>query len=216
MPLPTTRAVLPALTRFHFTGLFEYFEDFVAQIDAPQLDRLGIGYLDPSAEFQIPQLCKFIVRSEKLRLSLFMHADLSIIHMPRTTVIELWGQSFFYTFHAGRRDESGAQPNCWLLSDVDRLSIGSGFTGNSRLGSSIQWLEILRPLTSVRSLSVKARLSQRVANALNNVTGAEAAEVLPALQSLCLENQKISSVGKFVVARQNGGHPVTFINKVSE
>ena len=43
MPLPTTRAVLPALTRFPFTGLFEYFEDFVAQIDAPKLDRLGIG-----------------------------------------------------------------------------------------------------------------------------------------------------------------------------
>ena len=108
-------------------------------------------------------------------------------------------------------DATGSHP----LSDVDRLSIGSEFTGYSRVGSRIQWLEILRPFTAMRSLNVKARLSQRIADALNNVTGAEAAEVLPALESLCLENREISSVKKFVTARQNVGHPLTFINKES-
>lgn len=187
----------------------------MAQIDAPKLDRLGIGYLDPSADFQIPQLCKFIVRSEKFRLSLFMHADLRAVHMPRITVIELWGQSFFTL---STRDDGMSQvlsQIAGILSDVDRLSIGSEFTGYSRVGSRIQWLEILRPFTAMRSLNVKARLSQRIADALNNVTGAEAAEVLPALESLCLENREISSVKKFVTARQNVGHPLTFINKES-
>ena len=99
---------------------------------------------------------------------------------------------------------------------MDRLSIISEFTGYSRVGNRIQWLEILRPFTAVRSLNVKARLSQRVAGALNNVTGAEAAEVLPALEFLCLENREISPVKKFVTDRQNVGHPVAFINKESE
>ena len=61
MRLPSiTRTVLPALTKFSFDGLFEYFEDFVALIDAPQLNYLHIKYLDEDAriDYQIPQLCK--------------------------------------------------------------------------------------------------------------------------------------------------------------
>ncbi|KAH9160962.1 hypothetical protein EDB89DRAFT_816574 [Lactarius sanguifluus] len=63
--LPITRTVLPALTRFYFKGLSGYFEDFVAQIDVPQLDCLRIVYLEQEfTYFQIPQLCKFFDRSE--------------------------------------------------------------------------------------------------------------------------------------------------------
>lgn len=60
--LPTsTRAILPTLTRLLFDGLFKYFEDFVGQIDTPQLNYLHMKYLDE--DFQIPQLCEFIDRS---------------------------------------------------------------------------------------------------------------------------------------------------------
>ena len=220
MPLPTTCTVLPALTRFHFKGLCEYFEDFVAQIDAPQLDRLGIGYLDQRvhADPQIAQLCKFIKRSEKLRLSLFRHADLSFIpsshNTPRTTIIELWGQSFFTLSTPDEGMGQVLSQIAGMLSDVDRLFIGSEFMGYIGLASSVQWLELFRPFTAVKSLNVHAALSKQVALALNNVTGTGAAEVLPALELLCLENQEMASVGRFVAARV--GRPVTFVNNESE
>lgn len=217
MPLPITRAVLPALIRFHFNGLSEYFEDFVAQIDAPQLDRLGIGYLDLRADFQNPQLCKFILRSDKLRLSVFRDADLSIIpslsDTPSTTIIELWGQSFFTL---STRDEGMSRvlsEIAGMLYDVDRLSVGSAFTNYRGLGSSIRWLDLLRPFTAVRSLSVQDGLSQHVALALEDVIGVGAAEVMPALELLRLEKRPVTSVGKFIAARQNVGRPVTFVNK---
>ena len=222
MPLPNTRAVLPALIRFYFDGLSEYFEDFVAQIDAPQLDRLGIGYLDLLGDFQIPQLCKFILRSEKLRLSLFRHADIIVIprigDTPRTSIIELWGRSFFTLSTRDEGLSSLLSEIAGMLSDVDRLTIGSGFTGYDTLGpgSSIRWLDLLRSFTAVRSLRVQAGLSQRVALALKNVTGVGAAEVIPALELLYLENQPVASVEKFIAARKNVGRPVTFVNKECE
>jgi hypothetical protein len=57
---PIRRTVLPALTRFYFEGLLEYLVHFVAQIDAPQLDGLGIEYSEywdeeQVADYQIPQ-----------------------------------------------------------------------------------------------------------------------------------------------------------------
>ncbi len=168
LPPITRRAVLPALTRFHFDGLREYLEDFVVQIDAPQLSRIGIGYLDEDEDVnpQNPQLFKFIDRSEKLKLSRFRHADLGI------------------TPHG--------------------------------LGPDTLWLELLRPFTAVKALSVQERLSWGVALALKDVTGARAAEVLPALELLCLENRSVTYVNEFVAARQNMGRPVTFIDKVRE
>ena len=43
---PVTRTVLPALSYFQFKGASEYLEDLVARIDAPQLNRIYIYYLN--------------------------------------------------------------------------------------------------------------------------------------------------------------------------
>ena len=59
-PPPTTRSVLPALTSFAFRGPFQYLEDFVTQIDGPQLDEIVLRYLDV---FHVVQLSEFINRS---------------------------------------------------------------------------------------------------------------------------------------------------------
>ena len=67
------RAVLPALTKFEFGGISEYFEDLVAQLDAPQLDiiRMSFDHLY-SLRLQLPHLSQFITRTENLR---FRHAQ---------------------------------------------------------------------------------------------------------------------------------------------
>jgi hypothetical protein len=48
-PPPLTRAVLPALTDFDFHGVSEYFEDLVAQIDAPLLHAARIKFFNQLA-----------------------------------------------------------------------------------------------------------------------------------------------------------------------
>ena len=216
-----TRSVLPALTGFTFDGLFEYFEDFVAQIDAPQLDCLHIEYLDQDigTDYQIPHLCKFLNRSEILRLPCFRRANLLI--EPYTAFIQLdrdqW--SFPKSFHLSiQEDAVGQVANqlSALLFSVDILFISSPTEEDEDQGEGIQWLELLRPFTAVKALSVDEELSSHILLALNSVTDEKAAEVLPALKLLSLENNSMTSMKKFVAARQNAGCPVTFINNESE
>src|SRR6267142_269180 len=64
-PPPRTRMVLPALTQLFFCGVSEYFEDVVAQIDTPVLNRLNVTFF-MDLIFDIPQLRHFIGRAERL------------------------------------------------------------------------------------------------------------------------------------------------------
>ncbi|KAH8978482.1 hypothetical protein EDB86DRAFT_912679 [Lactarius hatsudake] len=208
--LPVTRKVLPALTTFHFKGLFEYFEDLVAQIDAPQLNGLRIEYLEQEpTEFQIPQLCKFFDRSEKFKLSRFKHGDLFV--EPGTVVIDFLNDQLSFTLSV-QEEAIGQVVNqiSAILSDVTRLVIGSNC---SDLGDDITWLELFRPFTSVETLSVDEELSPHIALVLNNITVKRAAEVLPALELLRLVNEPVIFVKKFVATRQYMGHPVTVIDE---
>ena len=219
---PTTRTVLPALTRLCFVGCFGYLELFAAQIDAPQLDCLEIEFLEywdeeEIADYRIFQLCKFVDRSEKLKLSSFRRMNLHI--QSNTVTIELLhgGQS---SFKLSIQDEGINQvliQICGMLSNVDRLFIGSGDTTYfGELGDDILWLQLLRPFTAVKALTVQAELSHHVALALKYVTGEKAAEVLPALESLCLQGWPMVYLEKFLAARRTVGLPVTLIDKELE
>lgn len=214
-----TRIVLPSLTRFVFDGLFEYFEDFVAHIEAPQLDYLHIKYLDedPGTDYQIPQLCRFIDRSEKLKLSCFRRADLDV--RPFTAIVDLLtnGGDSESSFRLSiQEDAIGQVVNqlSVLLTDVDRLFIDAFMGDGEKLGQGIRWLELFRPFTATKALSVDDELSCYIPLALKSVTSERAAEVLPALNLLRLKKKwrKSEAVKKFVAARQNVGRPVTIVS----
>ena len=216
-----TRTVLPALTRFLFDGLFEYFEDFVAQIDAPQLDFLHIEYLDQAegTDYQIPQLCKFIDRS-KLRFSRFRRADLDV--EPFTAIIQLFygGES---SFRLSIQEDALSQvvnQLSPLLSDVDCLFISpSGlWSEEDELGVGIQWLELFRPFTAVKALSVDDELSSHIPPALQSVTSEGASEVFPVLNLLHINSgfELMEPLETFVAARQNVGRPVTIVSSDTE
>ncbi len=79
---------------------------------------------------------------------------------------------------------------------MDRLVITSEYTEYVGLGDDIRWLQVLRPFITVKALNVLDELSYHVALALNEVTGERAAEVLPALELLCLQNWPAASVKK--------------------
>ena len=218
--LPTTRAVLPALILFRFSGLVRYLEDFVAQIDAPQLNFLEIAYLDESrgedVNFQIPQVCKFIDRSENL--TQFWRVDVNI--QPRDIVVKLAGGWRSLSFELPIRNQGINQVLSQIygmISNMDRMYVYSWSpTYSGKLGSGIWWLELFRPFTAVKALDVQYKLSKRVALALNNVTGDRAAEILPALELLFLEYQPATSVEEFLAARRKVGRRVTVIRTQKE
>ena len=222
MRLPSiTRTVIPALTKFSFDGLFEYLEDFVALIDAPQLNYLHIRYLDEDAriDYQIPQLCKFIVRSEKLNFSRsrFRHAHLTAEPFIATVELLDGGRSSFRL--SILEDAIGQAVNqlSALLTDVNRLFIDS--TGEIQtMGIYIRWLEVFRPFTAVKALSIDDELSSNILPALKSITSERATEVLPVLNLLRIKGgvELMKSIKTFVAARQNVGRLVTIVSGDTE
>ncbi|KAH9167659.1 hypothetical protein EDB89DRAFT_2232211 [Lactarius sanguifluus] len=213
--LPIIRTIFPALTRFYFEGHFKYFENFVAQIDAPQLDCLRIEYLEPVVtDFQIPQLCEFLNRSDNFKPTQFIHADIFI--MPADAIaIELDNRSRSSFYFSVPQEAIGQVASHFsaMLSNVDRLFITSEFED---AGDSIPWLVLFHLFTSVKALSIHNEVSWNIHLALNNVTDG-AAEVLPALELLCPKDEPAESmeefVREFVTARQNVGRPVTVVDE---
>ena len=81
----------------------------------------------------------------------------------------------------------------------------------------IQWLQFLSLFSSVRTLFLREQLAWHVSHALQVIDdGMMATEVLPALDTLCVEGQFASSVNKFIAARRESGRPVTFVNTEKE
>src|SRR5882757_8758610 len=64
-PPPPTRSVLSVLTSFHFKGDSEYLDDFMAHINAPQLNDLNITLFNDII-FDTPQFFQFICRAPRL------------------------------------------------------------------------------------------------------------------------------------------------------
>ena len=64
-PPPAKRFILPVLTHFDFEGATEYLEDFVAMIDAPQLDNFVITFFD-QINYDTQRLAQFTNRTSKL------------------------------------------------------------------------------------------------------------------------------------------------------
>jgi hypothetical protein len=78
---------------------------------------------------------------------------------------------------------------------------------------NVQWLELLHPFTTVKALYLSRDIAARIVPALGELVGARAIEVLPALQSLFLEELHPSgpvqeATDKFVVTRQLSNHPI--------
>ena len=217
---PPTRAVLPILTDFTFQGVSEYLEDLVARIDTPKLNRLEIHFF-MDVVFYIPQLHKYIARTESIRplnpaMITFSSSYINIILGPLAGVVEL---------RIGCREPDW---QVWsmaqlcsqlypLLSHVEQLDVRELTRGQARQGNGIdptQWLELLNPFPSVRCLHIYDELRPLVVRALQELTGERATEVLPTLRCLSFfEGPSQSRVIRediqgFIAARQHSNHPV--------
>ena len=219
-PDPAMRFILPALTSFTFEGEHEYLEDFVDRIDTPRLDSIliDIAYCILGNPL-IPRLSEFIDRSN-LKISQFRDA----------------GILFFcneVTSRYCRVNPGGSESSIWMTSDrsVD-LDVAQVLSQTSAMNSNvvrlkinergerhkggdcrdnIEWLDLLLPFTAVESLhvSVKFAIMKSIVCAFEEMTTEMAAQVLPALGSLHLEDEPAETIEKLSIIFRKYGRVVT-------
>ena len=192
----------------------------MGRIDAPLLKKLEMTFFHQLI-FDIPQLTQFIRRTPEFKahnnLRVLFSGGIVWVTLPRTFVEELE-----YRILCG--------PSDWLLSSMAQLC-GSFFPQalfpalehlyilEDRLSDwqddieNSQWLELLHPFTVVKDFYISSTLIPRIVPALQELVGERVIEVLPALQTLFLEEPLPSgpvqeSIGQFVAARQLAGHPI--------
>ena len=226
-PPPLTRTILPALTQFTFTGVQEYSESLMAQIDAPLLENLSITF-HTDLIVGVPQLHRFVSQIEVFktfrRAKVFgswgcMYCTLS----PRVDPVES-SMRLELIISCGRVDRqlsSLARVCSWSLppiSIVEELKVDIWSLSSSRPRGddgeprSTQWLELLGPFTAVKNLTLSSGSMSRVCDALKEIAGERVTEVLPVLENLFMfrypPGDSRKAIKIFVTARRRSGHPV--------
>ena len=216
---PPTCAVLPALIQFVYKGVSEYLEDLVARIDTPKLNSLIIQ-LFMDLMFNIPQLHRFIACTERIRLPHLAKITFSFSHInirlePLTGIVEL----LIMCGELGQQASSMAQVCSQLsplLSHVKQLDINREGVLVARRANGIdptQWFELFHPFPAVQHLYIYGELGPLLAQALQELTGERATQVLPTLRSLFFKGPSPSrstreNVQAFLASRQDSNHPV--------
>jgi len=223
-PPPQTRTHLPALTGLSFFGISEYLEDLVARIDAPLLHNLKMTLFHqfiPDAA----QLAQFIDRTPKLKVHneahvAFYDSGVQITLQPE----EVFEKGLGISYEVVDWQVSSLAQVCTsslsqaFTATVEHLYIYDDYApweGDVRVENN-HWLELLRPFTSVKSLYLSWDIVPHIAPAFQELIEERAAGVLPALQTLFLEDLDPDdpsgpvqeAIGSFVSRRQFSGHPV--------
>jgi len=218
-----TRTFLPALTHFEFNGVNEYLEDLVARIDAPLLDSIWINFCCRPT-FDIPQLAQFMRRTTGIQALNEAHVDLGLDR------VEVRSLPPMRTFDEKARLRISCTQTYWhrvssmapvftlpCIPMVEHLYIYGPRDLPPQWQDAlwnIQWLEVLRPFPALKNLYISREFARSIATDLQELVRGRETDVLPALESLFLEELQPSGpiqedVGKFVAARQLSGHPVT-------
>ncbi|KAN0128288.1 hypothetical protein V8E53_013872 [Lactarius tabidus] len=227
---PVTRTVLPTLTFFYFRGVREYLEDFVARISAPLLATIEIDYFNQLVDFEVPQLWWFINHSEDLRQASthcfvsFQDDRGSFCAGPRTHILESEPfDDFPCRIHVSilckgidwQVSHTAPAPNqiSAALSNLLHFAItADDIRPELDDMDGVDWLQLLRPFSSVQTLFVSREFAGQVSRSLDDIPEVMATELLPALDMLCLEDQPVSSAHRFIAARWESGRPVTTVN----
>ena len=239
---PITRTVLPALCDLSFSARRKYIEDFVSRIDTPQLNSILVFYRrgDIDINFDVPQLSKLVNRSESLRRSLSQHCKIIVDQVQDIVTFcvgcaasERWNPKPGISLCLGTgMDEQILRLTNMLslmypiLSNIEHCTIDSVYDFMLESGSGqddLDWLQLLRQLSSVQTLFVFNVIAGLISRALASVDVGTITETLPALQLLCIEEKEegeerrhTSSIHKFLAIRRDSGHPVTFVETKEE
>jgi hypothetical protein len=221
---PTPACILPVLNELQFKGADKYLDDFVARIVAPLLSNLTIT-LFHQLIFDTPHLndlTRLISRTPNFKAP----NKARVVFSEWGVLVKLWSpwtlngtfylgnlcsQSALHISPLARVCSSSFQP---LIPAVERLHLRSNPTlrrQDETEGS--QWLELLRPFTSVKRLYISRQLIPHIVPALQEIVGEGLTEVLPALETLSLEEPLPSgpvrnTIEQFVAARRLVSRPI--------
>jgi hypothetical protein len=217
-PLPTRQA-LHALTHFSFEGVSEYLEDLVARIDAPLLNSLCITFFHQLI-FDTPQLTQFVARTSNIQPLVEARIEFSDRYLefisPQT--ISRWFVLRIICTQSDWQLSSLAQvcSSSFPALTVERIYICNNGSIPPDWQDDIegsQWLEVLHPFVALKDLHVSRKFVPRIAPAFQELAGERVTEMLPALQSLSLEELHPSgpvreAIEKLAVARRLAGYPL--------
>jgi hypothetical protein len=228
-PPPLIRAVLPALTKFHFHGVSEYLEDLMAQIYAPLLHTARIIFFNQLV-FSIQQLPQSIGHPptimERNIANIFTYMDRVVMTFSSRRPYD--DLSFQISCRGVDWQVSSVAQLCnqlsgsFITSSIEILNIheSSGMSPSTLedIMDEAQWLELFHPFTAVRSLniSISQAMQSHVVSALRGLSGELALQVLPALEELCVPGYQESGSERhdmwpFIIARRSSDHPVVVI-----
>ena len=224
-PPPSTRTILPVLKDFRFQGVSEYLEDFVACIDAPQLNHLDIIFFH-DVVFDTPQLIHLISRTPKLIAPKKAH----IFFQDRAARLIFSSQKSPASY-AKLRVTISCRGLDWQVSSLEQICTScspflstledlyifkctSGELNSKGKVENRLWPELLHSFTAVKNLYLSRDFAQYIAPAFQELLEGRTAEVLTALHNIFLEGFDSSrpveeGIGQFVSARQVAGHPIT-------
>jgi hypothetical protein len=221
-PFAPIRSVLPTLARFQFKGVIEYFEEFVARIDAPQLNWLSTTFFD-GIDFDTPEFKQFIGRTPALgtcdEARLIFHSRRVSLRL-RQSRPEPSGRTMVKVEMLSDRRLSTWAQICTMslrpLLTMENLYIYEGPSQHSppSWNDDIQntgWLDLLRPFTAVKNLYLSQLYLPCIALAMHELTEGRTTEVLPALQNVLLERFPPSKpvwIAQFISARRPTNLPV--------
>jgi hypothetical protein len=197
-------------------------EDLVSTIDIPLLRQLVVRFFN-QLTFDTPFLRQFIGRTETFK-------------SPSRASVQFRDGSvhvaIYWTPQARKNGQISFSVSCepsdwqiWSLTQFWGSPLSPLLTLETLEMSEhrerwhddmqvAQWLELLRPFTSVKNLVLHKKMVELVAPALQVSVGeGSTTEVLPALEKLSLRGPQPSgpvteAIGAFVVTRELSGHPV--------
>jgi hypothetical protein len=221
-PPPLTRSVLPVLTTFWFKGVSEYLDDFVARIDAPQLNNLHITLFN-QISFDTPHFIQFISRTPRLNALEKAHVTFEdgVARVDLSSQISGDGDlSIEISCRELDWQLSSLEQVCTLslppLSALEDLYIHEAPDWRPDWQDNIEnilWLELLHPFTAVKNIYLSEEFAPPIVSALQELVGGSTTEVLPTLQNIFLERLQPSGpvqegIRKFVASRQVTSHPI--------
>jgi hypothetical protein len=241
-PDPPMRTILPALTRFGYTGCSEYLEDLFVRIDTPRVNFVLIAY--STRQIQATQLLRFLERTENLKIDRFTRMETSFnpeesyieLNCPREkcslaphSLIIIWDQQPLEMQVQGMADFLGQLTAAF--SKVDDLFIRGGDYALDSGMDIDEWMPLFRLFPAVETLRLSGEMAVYITSALDDTAEDMVTDVLPALRLICLaehedeakdmyeededENdwkQQVGSMDRFLSLRQLSGCPVTIFS----
>ncbi|KAH9029659.1 hypothetical protein EDB85DRAFT_1965364, partial [Lactarius pseudohatsudake] len=237
------RIILPALAAFHYIGRCEYLEDFLAQIDTPQLYDLRIEYFE--RQIQATQLSRFVDRTENLKPDQFSRAKATFFyddiyvefdcpqgsHRQARLSLKILGQPWLDTQVPCMAHVLGQLVP--LFSKVDHLD-ADGDHVHSREMDIADWLPFFRLFAAVKTLHLSGGVAVYIASALEDAADPEDMinDVFPVLRLIWLDaaaedeaaedededdcDKPVGSIEQFLSMRQLSDHPVTVVDTEDE